>query len=119
MDAAFAARFAAGWVAAWNKRDLAGVLEHYADDFEMSSPFIAQLAGEPSGRLRGKAAVGAYWAKALRLLPGLRFELVAALAGVDAVTILYRGHRGLTAEVLRFDPAGKVSAASAYYGAAD
>ena len=56
------------------------VLEHYEDDFEMSSPIIVTLMGEPSGKLKGKAAVGAYWAKALKALPGLRFELLAAFA---------------------------------------
>ena len=35
--------------------------------------------GEPSGKLRGKAAVGGYWAKALQILPDLYFELVTAL----------------------------------------
>jgi len=50
----------------------------------MSSPVIPVLVGEPSGKLRGKAAVRAYWAKALDNVPDLRFELVTALAGVDS-----------------------------------
>jgi hypothetical protein len=81
----------------------------------MSSPIITTLIGEPSGKLRGKAAVGAYWAKALRAIPDLRFELLAALAGVNSVTVYYRGHRGLAAEVLHFSPSGKVREAFAHY----
>ena len=69
MDKAFAERFAAGWIGSWNAHDLRGVLSHYADDFEMSSPVIIQVAAEPSGTLLGKAAVGAYWAKASSLSP--------------------------------------------------
>jgi len=115
MEKGFAERFAKEWVAAWNSHDLERVLEHYEDDFEMSSPIIVTLMGEPSGKLKGKAAVGAYWAKALKALPGLRFELLAALAGTDSVTVYCRGHRGLTAEGLHFGPGGKVRAAFAHY----
>jgi SnoaL-like domain len=66
--------------------DLERILAHYEDDFEMSSPIITTLVGEPSGKLRGKMAVGAYWAKALQSIPNLRFELLAALAGVNSIT---------------------------------
>jgi ketosteroid isomerase-like protein len=115
MEAGFAQHFAREWVAAWNSHDLDRILAHYEDDFEMSSPIIRTLAGEPSGKLRGKAAVGAYWTQALKKLPDLRFELVRALAGVDSVTVCYMGHRGFTTEVLHFSPSGKVRAAFAHY----
>lgn len=115
MEKGFAERFAAEWVAAWNSHDLDRILAHYEDDFEMSSPIIRTLASEPSGKLKGKAAVGAYWAKALHKIPDLRFDLVNVLAGVDSVTVYYRGHRGLAAEVLHFGPGGKVRAAFAHY----
>ena len=115
IDKEFAQRFASEWIAAWNSHDLDRILAHYEDDFEMSSPVIPMLAGEPSGRLRGKAVVGAYWAKALQKYPDLRFDLVTALAGVDSVTVCYKGHRGFSAEVLHFSPGGKVRAAFAHY----
>lgn len=115
MDPGFAQRFATEWITAWNSHDLERILMHYEDDFEMSSPIIVALVGEPSGKLRGKAAVGAYWAKALQRAPDLRFELVTALAGVDSVTVYYKGHRGLSAEVLHFGPSGKIRAAFAHY----
>jgi len=69
MQKGFAERFAREWGEAWNAHDLERVLSHYEDDFEMSSPIIVTLMGESSGKLKGKAAVGAYWAKALKLLP--------------------------------------------------
>jgi hypothetical protein len=117
MDKAFAEHFAADWIASWNAHDLESVLSHYADDFEMSSPVIIQIAGEPSGRLCGKTAVGAYWSKALKLIPDLHFELVSVLAGVSSVTIYYKGAGGrLAAEVFFFDANQKVSRAVAHYG---
>jgi len=115
MEKEFAKHFAAGWIAAWNSHDLDRIFAHYEDDFEMSSPIIRTLAGEPSGKLKGKAAVGAYWAKALKKTPDLHFDLVNVLTGVDSVTIYYKGHRGLAAEVLHFGPGGKVRAAFAHY----
>src|SRR5262245_19649583 len=108
MEKGFAERVAKEWVVAWNSNDLDRRLAHYDDDFQMSSPISTTLVGEPSGKLRGKKAVGAYWAKALQSVPDLRFELLAALAGVNSVTVYYRGHRGLSAEVLHFGPSGKV-----------
>jgi ketosteroid isomerase-like protein len=115
VDREFAARFAAEWIDAWNSRELERVLTHYEDDFEMTSPIIPILVGEASGTLRGKTAVRAYWAKALEKTPDLHFELVNVLAGVDSVTIYYRGHRGLAAEVLHLNENGKVRSAFAHY----
>jgi hypothetical protein len=111
----FARAFATEWIAAWNSHDLTRILSHYADDFEMSSPVIVQIAGEPSGKLKGKQAVGAYWQKALQRLPALRFDLFATLVGVDTVTLYYSGHRGMSAEVLQFGAGGKVDRAFAHY----
>jgi hypothetical protein len=115
IDKAFADHFAADWIDAWNKRDLVRVLSHYADDFEMSSPLIIKVTGEPTGTLKGKEAVGAYWAKALQSIPSLQFELVATLVGVDSITLYYNSVRGPSAEVLHFDHEGKVSRAYAHY----
>ena len=112
----FATRFAADWIAAWNAHDLDRILAHYADDFEMASPVIAQLMNEPTGRLKGKEAIRSYWAQALSRHPGLRFELLHVLAGAVSVTIVYRGHRGVSAEVFGFDADGKVERAAAHYG---
>lgn len=119
LSADFATRFAAEWIAAWNAHDLDRILAHYADDFTMASPRIAEIAGVPSGTLRGKAAIGAYWRAALERFPTLRFELVTTLVGADSVTLYYRSNRGgssgLAAEVFFFDGAGTVVRAAAHY----
>jgi hypothetical protein len=118
MDSKFATDFAAEWIAAWNAHDLKRVLSHYTEDFEMSSPKIVQIAGEPSGRLVGRAAVGAYWATALARITDLHFELLAVMNGVDSVVLYYRGAGGqLAAEVFYFNSAGLVFRACANYEA--
>ena len=115
LDKAFADHFAADWIDAWNTHDLDRVLSHYTDDFDMSSPVIIKVAGEPSGTLRGKEAVGSYWAKALKLVPDLHFELISTLVGVNSITLYYKSARGLSAEVFHFNHEGKVSRAYAHY----
>lgn len=112
----FARHFADEWIAAWNAHDLDRILSHYADDFVMASPFIAGIAGEPSGRLRGKDAVGAYWKAALERYPDLRFVLHNVFCGADTVAVLYESVGGRTAiEHFRFDASGLVCEASGQY----
>ena len=112
---AFADRFAHEWLEAWNSHDLDLILSHYSDDFVMSSPRIAAVAGEPSGVLRGKAVIGAYWAKALTAAPELRFELIGTFVGIDSIVLHYQGVRGPAAEVFFFDAEGRVVRAAATY----
>jgi len=107
--------FATEWIAAWNAHDLDRVLEHYTEDVELTSPYVARIAGEPSSKLTGKSALRAYWAKALAMLPELQFTLNEVLTGVATVTLVYRGHRGTVAETFKFDDAGRVHAATACY----
>jgi hypothetical protein len=111
----FARDFARDWVEAWNARDLEAVLSHYTDDFEMSSPYIAEIASEPSGRLVGKASVREYWSSALHRMPALHFELLQVLTGAESVAIYYRGVRGLVAEVFFFNELDLVFKACAHY----
>lgn len=116
MDKTFAEQFATEWIDSWNAHDLDRVLAHYADDFEMSSPIIVQMVEEPSGILRGKAAVRTYWTMALERIPDLHFELISVLAGVMSIVLYYKSARGrLAAEVFHFNADQKVARAAAHY----
>ena len=116
IDTQFANAFAQEWIEAWNSHDLERILSHYTDDFEMASPLIVQRMGEPSGRLKGKAAVRPYWAQGLAADPPLRFELLQVLTGVDSIVLYYRNARGqYCAETLTFNLAGKVVRGCAHY----
>ena len=46
-------KFARDWIEGWNTHALERVLSHYADDFEMSSPFIGQFGDGRQIRLGG------------------------------------------------------------------
>jgi ketosteroid isomerase-like protein len=114
---AWSLQFSDEWIAAWNSHDLDRILEHYADDFEVSSPLIVERMNEPSGVLRGKAAVRPYWAKGLEAQPPLRFQLLAVHVGVDKVGLVYRSvGRRFVVEVLTFNQAQKITHVVALYG---
>jgi hypothetical protein len=109
-------RFVQEWLHGWNSHDLDAILAHYRDDMEMSSPYIAQMAGVASGRLKGKAAVRAYWAQALQKIPDLRFEHVATYVGAGSLALQYHGALGKeVVEVFEFDAEGRVARAAAHY----
>ena len=116
LTQADAETFAREWIEAWNSHDLQRILTHYADDFAFSSPFIIQVVGEQSGTLRGKAAVSAYWAKALARTSDLRFALHSVLLGVRSLVIYYSRHDGrMAAEWFEFGPPGVVIRSAAQY----
>ncbi|WP_299296916.1 nuclear transport factor 2 family protein, partial [uncultured Tateyamaria sp.] len=67
-----------------------------------------------TGELRGKAALRAYWTRALEGQPDLSFVVVDVLHGHGMLVITYRNQRDvLAAETLRFGPDGLVIEASA------
>ena len=111
----FAEHFAQEWIESWNSHDLDRILSHYADNFEMSSPYIPKIADEASGTLKGKGKVGTYWAKALQMNPALQFELITTLFGVNSITLYYKGTRGISAEVFHINSAGLVETSYAHY----
>jgi len=120
VEIAEARRFALEWVAAWNAHDLDGVLSHFADDAEFTSPVAAQLLPGTGGVLRGKEAIRAYWAVGLERIPDLRFEVVDVYTGVDLIVIHYRNHTGgLVNEVLHLGPDGLVVSGGGTYLVAD
>lgn len=108
--------FAQEWVAAWNAHDLERILNHYADDVELVSPFVAKLTGGSDDSVRGKAAMRDYFARGLKAFPTLRFELVRIYSGVRSCVLEYHSVNGLrTAEVMEFDEQGKVRRVLAHY----
>jgi len=115
MNNAFAKQFGQEWVAAWNTHDLVKILSHYTDDFVLTSPVICKIAEEPSGVLKGKKSIEAYWSKALQLSPDLNFKLIAVFTGINSVIVHYEGHRGLSSEIFYFNSNNKVYKSYAHY----
>jgi ketosteroid isomerase-like protein len=111
-----AAAFGREWIDAWNAHDLDRILAHYREDVEFRSPFVVQIAGEPSGLLKGRERLRVYFAEALRKYPDLKFSDVRAHAGISSVTLTYLSVKGLhAAEVMVLDEAGRVVRVDAHY----
>ncbi len=116
MTDAAADEFVREWIDAWNARDLERVLSHWAEDCEFTSPLVVKLTGEPSGTVRGKAALRAYWTRGLEANPTLRFTLERTFVGHDSVVIGYRNHRNqVCAELIRIGPDGRAVSGIAHY----
>lgn len=109
--------FAREWVEAWNSHDLERILEHYSDDVALTSPVAAERLGDPSGTVRGKAALRRYFEQGLAAYPELRFDLVDVMWGIGSVVLYYVNQRGtMTGEVMELDAAGRVTRVLANYG---
>ena len=117
IERTWANEFAKEWIDAWNSHDLNRILSHYVDDFEMSSPLIIELAKNPSGVLRGKAAIREYWAIGLAAIPPLKFELIDVHVGINTIGILYRSiGRRRVIEMLTFNDDKEVIRGGGLYG---
>jgi ketosteroid isomerase-like protein len=112
--------FVAGWIDAWNRRDVEAVLEHFANDVEFVSPTAASVVGNPL--VTGKDALRAYWVSALERIGNLKFTLDRAPYDVDRreVSIVYSreidGARDRACELLTFDAAGLVIRGEVMHG---
>ena len=69
-----AQQFAREWVDAWNSHDLDRILSHYADDFQMTSPFIVTMMNEPTGTIKGKEKVTGLLGQSPGAPPGFAFR---------------------------------------------
>src|SRR5579863_5965635 len=104
-----ASKLASDWVAAWNAHDLDGILTHYNDAIELTSPVAAQLLGTPDGKVSGKANLRAYFQRGLQAYPELRFQLEDVLWGVSSVVFYYVNQKGThSAEFMELSATGKI-----------
>lgn len=116
LDIEIARSHAESWIDAWNRHDLDAIMDHYADDIELRSPYIARLLNQPDGIIRGKEAVRAYFVRGLQANPFLHFELLHVLYGVDSLTIFFRRETGAyAAEWTMLDASGKSASVRAQY----
>ena len=121
VSAVFAKKFADDWISSWNSHEMSRVLSHYTDDFEMSSPFIIQSkVGNPSGTLKGKDKVAAYWEAGIKTQ---NFVLVDVFAGSHSIAIHYirltspvGSPNRVAVETEEFNADCKVIRSSAMYG---
>ena len=106
------------WVATWNAHDLELIMTHYEDAIELTSPVAAQLLGEVSGKVVGKANLRVYFQRGLEAYPELHFHLEDVLWGVNSVVLYYTNQKGTrTGEFMELSAIGKVVRVVAHYSA--
>src|SRR3954470_20619124 len=111
MTRSEALAFAQGWMDAWNRRDVAAIMAHFAEDAVFTSPKIALFVGDPV--VRGKPALAAYWQRASAGIAELRFALDRALWDPETceLLVLYDaridGTTRRAGELMRFDEDGR------------
>ena len=116
VSEAEARKLAAHWVQAWNSRDLAEIMSHYAEDVILVSPAAARILNDPSGTVRGKDALRAYFQKGLEAYPNLKFDLLDLMWGLSSVVLYYVNQKGTkTGEYMEIDSHGKVIRVVANY----
>jgi ketosteroid isomerase-like protein len=104
--------FARHWEQTWNSRDLDAIMRHYRDDIVFRSRKAVSITG--NGEVRGKAALRAYWARALERQPDLKFSVQDVFEGHEMLVISYLNQHGiLAAETFYFDADGLVFQAAA------
>ncbi len=108
--------FAMKWIDSWNSHDLDKILDHYDDDFTITSPMIKVALEIDTGTLNGKDKIRQYWQAALNKVQDLHFELIDVTESIDSIAIYYKSVFNKKAfEVFFFNDSGKVNKAIAHY----
>ena len=91
-------------------------MSHYAEDVVLVSPIAARLLNDPSGRVKGRDALRAYFEKGLQAYPNLKFDLLDTMWGLSTVVLYYGNQKGTkTAECMEIDLNGKIVRVVANY----
>lgn len=104
------------WLAAWNGRDLDGVIDCYSDDVEFEAETVVRRWNRPDGRLQGREELRQHFQMGLDLAPELRFSEEAFLLAPSGYTLVYRRENGnLVADVVEQDSQGLARRVRAFY----
>jgi ketosteroid isomerase-like protein len=112
--------FARQWADAWNNRDVEKVLEHFHEDVIFTSPTALAVVGRPT--VNGKAALRAYWVKALNRIETIRFSIERLVWDPQRgeLAIIYmseiNGKSKKVSENLIFNQNGLVVTAEVFHG---
>ena len=91
-------------------------MSHYAEDVVLVSPVAARILNDPSGTVKGKDALRAYFKKGLEAYPNLKFDLLDTMWGLSSVVLYYVNQKGTkTGEFMELDSNGKVVRVVANY----
>lgn len=109
-------RLAAEWIEAWNAHDMEAIMALYAPQVVFQTPTIIDTLGIPDGRVAGAERLREHFARGLRRLPDLRFELEQVYVGVRSLAITYRWADGTpVCELHEYDGSERIERVQALY----
>jgi hypothetical protein len=104
------------WVAAWNDHDLDAIMSLYSPAIVFQTPTIVDTLGIPDGRVEGLDDLREHFARGLKRLPDLRFELDKVYVGVRSVAMTYRWADGTpVCELHEYDVRQRIERVQALY----
>lgn len=104
------------WVEAWNEHDLEAILSLYSPAVVFQTPTIVDSLGISDGRVEGLEDLREHFARGLRRLPDLRFELEAVYTGMSAIAMTYRWGDGTpVCELHEYDEQERIERVQALY----
>jgi hypothetical protein len=104
------------WVAAWNEHDLESIMSLYSPAIVFQTPTIIDSLGIPDGRVEGLEDLQEHFARGLRRLPDLHFELEHVYTGVSSIAITYRWVDGTpVCELHEYDSQERIERVQALY----
>ena len=106
------------WYEAWNSHDLERIVSHYAESVVLISPVAAKLLNDPTGQVKGKQSLRAYFKKGLDAFPQLHFEPIEVMWGLSSIVLHYVNQKGTkSGEFMELDGDGKIVKVIANYSA--
>ena len=112
----FAKNFAFEWIRAWNNKDIAAIMSHYADGIIFSSPFILKARLNDIGTIHGKSELSKYFERAFEINSDLHFDLKQIMVGIKSITLIYtRKGTMLASETMILNAEGKVVEGLSHY----
>lgn len=85
--------FAQRWCDAWNRQNIAEIMDFYAEDTRLNSPLVTQRWGNLDGWLYGKAKLRENFLIGLRNR-NMKFYLLETLCGQGHICVLYARETG-------------------------
>jgi hypothetical protein len=82
------------WIDSWNRRDLDGIMAHYADGVVFEASTVVRRWNRPDGRLHGAGELREHFRRGLELAPSLYFTLESVFTSPSGYAALYRRDNG-------------------------
>ena len=90
----------------------------HGEDVVLTSPVAARILSDPSGTVKGREALRAYFKRGLEAYPNLRFDLIDMMWGLSSIVLYYVNQNGTkTGEFMEIDSNGMVIRVVANYSA--